>query len=114
MSSSDRGAVLRLGSLNVHNWEDANYEDNVERIANLVNVKKYNLRKIGKPNVSYLSSVQSLDLDLLCMQECPAGHDLTRFHQFTGGEFKSSVTSFAGGFGVAVLTRYRKSIFAGK
>ncbi len=42
MSSSDRGAVLRLGSLNVHNWEDANYEDNVERIANLVNVRKYN------------------------------------------------------------------------
>ncbi len=31
---------LRLGSLNVHNWEDAEYVDNVERVASLVIVSE--------------------------------------------------------------------------
>ncbi len=80
------GKTLRLGSLNVHRWEDAEYGDNVERVARLA---------------------LEQDLDLLCLQESPAGHDLSRFQQHTGGAFKYQTGARCGGFGVTVLSRHR-------
>ncbi len=58
--------ALRVASLNVHQWVDARYSDNVGRVARLVH---------------------NLDVDVLCLQEVCKGPDLDKFMQYTKDRF---------------------------
>ncbi len=90
---------LRIASLNVHLWEDGEYMDNVDRVAKLVN---------------------DHEVDILCLQEAPAGDNLNRFMKLTkerfgpfdddsAGDLPTPIvgTDKKGRYSVVVLSRYQ-------